>query len=259
LLAVEDVFLNLGGMFAAVVAIVPTARGEDYRTAVRTACQHARGPLLTQRASNGLNCPTVDTLAQATRANVDNNMFALLVVGALGLLATVLLALRHRGSTRRPAASGVTSTDPSTQRVRSPQKFWWGFTAAVLVWAVAAVTSRVYPDGFIAHGHFVAATGLLVCIVVVAAANAFRFQVTRRSADALTPGSPKGVGAATRALIRPGGGDPYAWLAQLMVAAAIVGSALVLSHRVSLFWLEIVVAFLFMLFWMVQTIERLPR
>ena len=41
---VEDVFLNLGGVFAAVVAIVPTARDADYQAAVR-ACQDAVGEL----------------------------------------------------------------------------------------------------------------------------------------------------------------------------------------------------------------------
>jgi hypothetical protein len=256
--AVEDVFLNLGGMFAMVVAIVPTSRGEDYRTAVG-ACQHARGPLLTQKAGNGLNCPTVDALTEATRANVDNNMFALLVVGALALLATVLLGLRHRRSSRRAARSGAPSTDPGMQRAESPQKFWWGFMAAVAVWAVAAVASRVYPDEFLRHAHIVAATGLFLCIVVVAAANAFRRR-TNEAGDGLTPQrSVTLTGAATSAVIRPAPRDPYAWIAQLMVAAAGVGAVLVLSHRLSLFWLEIVVACLFVVFWTVQTIERLPR
>jgi hypothetical protein len=42
---VEDVFLNLGGVFAAVVAIVPTGRDADYRAAVR-ACREAGTPLV---------------------------------------------------------------------------------------------------------------------------------------------------------------------------------------------------------------------
>src|SRR5215471_18859647 len=36
----EDISLNLGGMFATVVAIVPTARSADYAAAVH-ACEHA--------------------------------------------------------------------------------------------------------------------------------------------------------------------------------------------------------------------------
>src|SRR5918993_627047 len=40
---VEDAALNLGGVFAAIVAIVPTGRNADYRAAVR-ACREADTP-----------------------------------------------------------------------------------------------------------------------------------------------------------------------------------------------------------------------
>src|SRR5262249_28989449 len=135
---VEDVLLNLGGMFAAVVAIVPTARDEDYQAAVR-ACKQAAGPLLTQRAPTGLDCPTVQALADATRANVENNMVTLLVVGALGLVATVLFALRDGRSNSRVNSSEVPSTNPNSVRKGSRQKFWWGFGAAFVVWACGGV------------------------------------------------------------------------------------------------------------------------
>lgn len=246
---VEDVFLNLGGMFAAVVAIVPTSRGEDHRTAVR-ACQEAGGPLLTEKASTSLDCPTVQALEDATRANVDNNMFALLVVGALGLVATVLFVLRYRSSRRRVGGSGVPSSAP---------KFWWGFGAAVILWAVGAFVFGAYPEWIIERAHMVAAGGLFVCIVVVAAANAFRRQGKQVGGDSALNRSLNAVGGAADALIRPTRRDPYAWLALVMLGAALVGTVLVLSHRISLFWLEIVVAFLFLVFWMVQTVERLPR
>ena len=78
----EEVFLNLGGMFAAVVAIVPTSRGEDYQTAVR-ACRQ----LLTEQELSDLKCSDFLGLAEATKANVQNNMVALLLVGFLGLVA----------------------------------------------------------------------------------------------------------------------------------------------------------------------------
>jgi hypothetical protein len=256
---VEDVFLNLGGMFAAVVAIVPTARGEDYRTAVR-ACKQAAGPLLTRKASTGLDCPTVQTLADATRANVENNMVALLVMGALGLLATVFFALRYRSSNRSVGRSGVASMDPDSPRNGLRPTFWWGFGAALVVWAVGAVVFWAYTQWFVDHAHYLAAAGLFACILVVAVANAFRRQGKQQPSGASAlDRSMKAVGAATDALIRPGRRDPYAWLSWLMVGAAVVGTVLVLSHRISLFWLEIVVAFLFVVFWTVQTVERLPR
>jgi hypothetical protein len=46
--AAEEIFLNLGGVFAAVVAIVPTSRGADYRTAV-DACRDQATTLVTGR------------------------------------------------------------------------------------------------------------------------------------------------------------------------------------------------------------------
>jgi hypothetical protein len=66
----EDVFLNLGGMFAIVVAIVPTGRGADFNSAVR-ACRASGGTLLTHQASTNLDCPGVLALQDATRANVE--------------------------------------------------------------------------------------------------------------------------------------------------------------------------------------------
>jgi hypothetical protein len=54
----EDMFLNLGGIFAIVVAIVPTRRGADFDTAVR-ACRESGGTLLTHLASKNLDCPGV--------------------------------------------------------------------------------------------------------------------------------------------------------------------------------------------------------
>jgi hypothetical protein len=64
-----------------------------YRAAVR-ACREAGTPLLTEKASTGLDCPTVQALADATKANVDNNLFALLFVGAIALLVSLAVAWR---------------------------------------------------------------------------------------------------------------------------------------------------------------------
>jgi hypothetical protein len=49
---VEDIFLNLGGVFAVIVALVPTGRNADYEAA-RRACEEAGTPLLTEKASTG--------------------------------------------------------------------------------------------------------------------------------------------------------------------------------------------------------------
>jgi hypothetical protein len=225
----EDIFLNLGGMFAAVVAIVPTSRGEDYRTAIR-ACEHAGGALLTQKAST-VDCPTVEALARATRANIENNTVTLLVVGGLGLVATLLFALRYGG--------------PSGQRPLTTLEFWLGFAAAFVVWSGAAVALGTAENWFIERAHFIAAAGLFLSIIAVAITNAVRQDREQgRSAPALI-GSPRRIGR-------------YAWVVWLMVGSAAVFGALVRFHVVSLFWLETDVAVLFAVFWMVQTVEQLP-
>jgi uncharacterized membrane protein len=223
--ATEDVFLNLGGMFAAVVAIVPTSRGADYASAVRE-CQQAAGPLLTEKASTALDCPTVQALAEATRANVENNMFALLVLGGLGILATALFALR--------------------ERKWSSQKFWVGFGASVAVYAAGAVAFITSIDWFIDNAHYIAAVGLVLCVFVVAVAN-----VRRQENQA------GGRGQNIGGLLSPRRHDWYAWIARAMLVVAVGGAALWYFKVITLFWLEISVAALFALFWMVQTIEQL--
>ncbi len=225
----EDVFLKLGGMFAVVVAIVPTLRSVDRESAV-AACERAASPLLTQRASARLRCPAPDALADATRANVENNMVALLVVGGLGILATVLFALRERNGSR--------------------QKFWWGFVPAVAVYAAGAFAFITSIDWFVDHAHYLAAAGLVLCIFVVAVANARRHQGKQA-------GGAAGLGQTVGVLLSPRRQDWYAWIARIMLVATVVGAVLWYVKVITLFWLEVPVAALFALFWMVQTIEQL--
>lgn len=228
----EDALLNLGGVFAALVAIVPTSRGEDHETAV-AACEQGAGPLLTEQATTGPDCPTIRALEEATRANVENNLGALLVVGALALLATVLFALRDRRADHR-----------------SESKFWagFGFVAALAVWLAGLAASLWFIDWFIEYAHYLAAVGLLLCIFFVAVSNARRYR------DEQPRGIHREAGAVS-ALAR----YRYTVIAWIMVVVVPVGVVLVLTGNLPLFWLEIVAAALFAAFWTVQTIEQLPR
>src|SRR5215217_1380522 len=114
---VQDIALNLGGAFAAIVAIVPTGRHADELAAVN-ACDEAGTPLLTEKASTELACPEPPALEDATTANVDNNLWALIVVGAFALGAAYVVA-RKDG----------TLADGDARR-----KFWWGFCWAFGLW-----------------------------------------------------------------------------------------------------------------------------
>jgi hypothetical protein len=218
----EDTLLNLGGIFAIVVAIVPTARGADFQTAVR-ACRDSGGTLLTQRASASLDCPTVQALQEATRANVENNVAALLIAGGLALIVSAVILLRGNAGGGEAAGRG------------------WavgGFLAALTVWAGGLAALAVSVDWLANNGHYIAAGGLLVAIVLVAGANAYR----RRERPAM------------RALRSPRE-YYYTWVAVAMLAGAAVLIALWLAGVISLFWVEIGVAFLFIAFWVAQTIE----
>jgi hypothetical protein len=230
----EDVVLNLGGMFAAVVAVVPTSRGSDFDSAL-SACQQTAAPPLTRQGSNGLDCPTVQALYAATKANVANNMAALLVVGFLGLVATVLFAYRD-ARTGRPRRFGAL--------------FWWGLGASFLLLAAGLVGVLARLDWFVHNAHFIAAIGLFVSIVAVAVANAVRRQ--RPDIDG-SSGVRQTLGATRDVLTRNLG--LYSALAWAMVGVGVVQAGLFFANVITLFWVEVPIALLFAVFWMVQTVE----
>lgn len=219
----EDTFLNLGGIFAIVVAIVPTGRGADFRTAVQ-ACEKSGGALLTNRASPTLDCPTVQALQEATRANVENNVAALLIVGGLALILSGVILFRDKAGGRGWALGG--------------------FLAAGAVWVCGLVALAVSVDWLAGNAHYIAAGGLLLAILLVAGANAYRRPDQRPTM--------------MRALQSPRQ-YYYTWVAIAMLVIAGILIVLWLLSAISLFWVEILVAFLFILFWTVQTIELQAR
>jgi hypothetical protein len=212
----EDTLLNLGGICAIVVAIVPTGRGADFQTAVN-AC-------VANRASTKVDCPGTLALQQASRANVENNVAALLIVGGLALILSAYILVRDRKSGDGAAGRGWPLA---------------GFLAALAVWLLGVVALAASVDWLAGHAHYIAAGGLLVAIIAVAAANAHRRQEKPTVKSAL---------AAPRAYY-------YTWTAIAMLAGAVVLIALWLGGVITLFWVEILVALLFIAFWTVQTCE----
>ena len=216
----EDVFLNLGGMFAIVVAIVPTGRGADFRTAVK-ACRDSGG--------TNLDCPGVLALRDAARANVENNMAALLAVGGLALiLAGVIL---FKDWTAKRDAEG---------------RNWVlaGFFAAVLVWLGGLIALAASVDWLARNGHYIATIGLLLGILAVAGANAHR-RGERPSVGGVLKGD----------VLKSPGTYLYTWIASAMLVLAAILIVLWANNAISLFWVEILVALLFVAFWIVQTVE----
>jgi hypothetical protein len=214
----EDVLLNIGGMLAAVVAIVPTDRDKDFRTAARL-CARA-----TDNLPEGVDCPSVRALEAAARANVENNMFSLLVLGGLGILATVVIVARDRDPGRRHRST------------------WMGILAAVVVYAAALGFFVAAEDRFIETAHYVAALGLFACILAVVVINARRHEQERAPAGGQSPG--------------PLPRNRYSVIALVMIGATALLLVLWLTGVLTLFWLEIIVAGLFAVFWTVQTIEQ---
>ena len=243
---VQDIALNLGGVFAAIVAIVPTGRSADYRALVR-ACEEAGTPLLTQKASTGLDCPTVKALEEATRANVNNNLWALLIVGLIALGATLFVAWRD--GTLKPQADRDALKD-----------FWWGFGAVSVLWLAVLVARLVSLKWVINNGHWIAAVLLFVCIFIVGAVNAWRVrreQPAGRSREGRPSVTPMNA-------VRETVGDLVAVrrrrdrsirIARWMLFVGAASALLCWLGLITLFVLEGAVFVLFMAFWTLQTFE----
>jgi hypothetical protein len=233
----ENVFLNLGGIFAIMVAIVPTGRGPDFQAAV-LACQNSGGSLLTQRASK-LDCPSVQALADAAKANVENNITALLITGGLTLILATFIFSRGRAP-----QSEASSTPPGEDSARR-----WilaELIVAALLWAGVLIALVVSVDWILSNAHYTAAISLAICILLVVGANALRRK------EIQVPGTWFGQKAAASESRQ---GHLYVWIAGAMFGAALVVVVLWLAGVISLFWVEISVALFFLVFWITQTVE----
>ena len=203
----------------------------------------------------------MQALVDATRANVENNMAALLIVGFLAIVTTVVFLLEDR-----PTKRGT------TERGTREHRRWVlaGSLAAVLVWllglmaprALTACVDWLYGD----NAHYIAAAGLLLSILAVAGANAFRRgkrerlgQVNRNAGNPARSGNRPGVVDVLKS--PPTYRDRYTSIAAAMLGVPVVAidSAVPLTHVIPLFWAEISVAALFILFWTVQPFELEAR
>jgi hypothetical protein len=235
----EDVLLNLGGMLAPVVAFVPTSRGEDHERAVAL-CERAGAAAF--GVDVPVDCPEVQGLQASAEANIANNVWALLVLGAIGLVAAAVLTGRAR-------LAGQRSDDPSDDRHSAVYRV--GYTVAVVLYVVAVVSFWGYRGAFIDGAHWVAAGGLFLCILAVVVSNALRRKRFERdpSAGPLA----HGLSALVTGLTPK---DWYSSIALAMLLSGAVLGGLALAGALTVFWVEAALIALFAVFWIRQTAER---
>ncbi len=129
----EDALLNVAGLLAPIVAIVPTTEV--------SACWSV------PPAAFPVDADSFDTIFAAA---IDNNVAALLITGVIGLVVAVVLAL----ASPRATADVVGRLDPATRL---------GLGAIALLVAVTAVGFLWWP-AFDRWAHAIAAVGMFACL-----------------------------------------------------------------------------------------------
>jgi hypothetical protein len=204
----EDTLLNLAGMLAPVVALVPT-------------------PLNRPGAGGELE-PYVPS---EFLPSIENNLSALIALGAIGLGFAAWTARRNPPETRRAALAGVVTG-----------------AAALLGFAGWFVLGR---DSFVVGAHYLAAVPLFGCISAVAWLNARGARARRddRPSTGMLP-------ADRRAGLY--GAVAYAMVATVVVAGLLFAlqTAEVTPVDTWLFYVETVLLVLFVTFWLLQTAEH---
>ena len=140
----EDAALNTAGMFAPIVAVVPTS-------------------------SAAVKClwlqPGESTSASSVAANIDNNVTALLIAGFLGLAVTLIIAVAVNRSIR-----GITQFGERGTRI--------GLLSAFVLLVAGALLFR-YWDDFDTKMHGYAAVAMFAFLAVAVGLNAWTRRDTR--------------------------------------------------------------------------------
>jgi hypothetical protein len=228
---VEDAFLNLAGLFAPVVAFVPTT--------VVNRCSvvdvDAGGTPL-DRGSIDQVTREQPKFADGAQAAIDNNILAFLVVVFFALLIMAIVR-RVRPARHRPG---------SGQRL--PYQLSYGL--AVLAWGVGVVTFTLMREGFYDRAHGWSAILLFVCIIVVVFAGAQDRAKAKAGEERWKDLSwiPR-----TKLVLK----DKYAWLGLAMIGS--VGAIAIYEWATGwAYWVllvETVLLVQFAVFWVMQTVD----
>lgn len=211
----EDLCLNLAGMLAPVVALVPTSDdGGRCWSEPPTSL-----PIVKDLAGH-------EHLASWVVADIRNNVTALLCAGFIGLAAAAVIAAlavavgRRRGERRSMA-------DAWTKENRGS---FLSLLVALGILSGGALVFLRYPTGFEVHAHLLTAGAMFAVLAVVAAINAIECRRAHRLWYFRL----------------------YLGIAALMAAAA---GLLALRWKHKLFATEVIEITLFAAFWLVQTRE----
>jgi hypothetical protein len=209
----EDTFLNLAGFFAPIVAVVPTE-------AVKV---NANGLLVCKPSVEELrqirDAGEADTLAAWVRANIDNNISTLLIVGLVGLVVASGLAFLPERD--RPSAIK-----------RNPGGVFSGLVAAGGL-LLLVLLARVHWGGFYTRAHGFAAGAMFVFLGLAVLCNALE---RRRAAQRVRSGI-------------------YLGIFGLMVVLGLYFQVLDMSRH-HVLKVEVAEIALFASFWAVQTFDR---
>jgi hypothetical protein len=129
----EDTALNLAGMVAPLVALVPT--------------------------SGTGNCMSVAFAGQETGPGISNNVTALLIGGVVAALVGLFMGLRDR----RENLGGRPVQKPT----------WWGLAIATALIVGAIFWYRVWRESFLDAAHYTAAVTMFIFVGVAAGTNGF--------------------------------------------------------------------------------------
>jgi hypothetical protein len=135
----EDILLNLAGMFAPVVAFVPTP---NIGTCPPSTAGHAAGLGALQRS----------VVTGGADPDIANNIFSVLVIGAIGLALVGTLLTVRRQSVRWQAILG--------------------YAVAFAAFLAAVILFNADRHWFNHNAHYAAASLLFLCIIAVVIANA---------------------------------------------------------------------------------------
>jgi hypothetical protein len=232
---IEDVLLNFAGMFAPVVAFVPTP--------------------------NTGSCGTVID-ATDRNLNIANNVTAMLIMAGVALVALAALWLHGTSINEVPSRDEPQSPVQQAQERRAQAIQTGGYLAALVLYVLAWFSFKGEETWFRDNAHSFSAVIFFVFIFLAVLDNAIDFHFARKKMvgkqqDRATAAD---VDIPTADKVKPPRPvNRYLAIAILMVAAPIIIKEAPWFGDYETIWLEATMIALFAIFWVLQTHELWHR